>query len=181
MQNMKSFKTSNEKPANHNTLLHHHCSHNWWKAVLPCNTRDWPNIYRQNFSPARVHLCCFAGCRLPAQVCTSHDDFLHAEGDKWVGTTLGPESVLDIWEHHFFSAPFIEQNRAFFSASQEKSLMTYMVTRSPSKAADTCCSGGHKSCVLYHICSCWGFYTCVLDNQLQTLSFKESPYLKQKI
>lgn len=41
--------------------------------------------------------------------------------------------------------------------------------------------GGRRSCLLYLICSCLGFHTCVLDNQLRHCHSKESPYLKQKM
>jgi len=40
--------------------------------------------------------------------------------------------------------------------------MTYMVTRSPAKAAVTCSPEGSRRCLLYLICHCWDFYTCVL-------------------
>lgn len=53
--------------------------------------------------------------------------------------------------------------------------MTYMVTRSPAKAAVTCSPGGCRSCLLYHICSCRRFYTCALDNQLRHCHSKKAP------
>lgn len=53
--------------------------------------------------------------------------------------------------------------------------MTYMIRRRPEKIVVSCSPGGCGSCLLYLICSCWGFYTCVLDNWLRHCHLKKAP------
>lgn len=112
---MQTSKTSNEKTAIHNALPYHFYSHSCWKAVLPCNTRDHPNVLGK-ISPQVVSVVLLlATFQLRAALLVLN--FLHVGGDKSVSNTLGLESVLGIWENHLSSIPFIEQNRAFFSVS----------------------------------------------------------------
>lgn len=53
--------------------------------------------------------------------------------------------------------------------------MTYMIRRRPEQTVVSCSPGGCRSCLLYLICSCWGFYTCILDNGLRHCHLKKAP------
>lgn len=147
---MQTSKASNGKPASHCTLPHPCCSHGCCEAVLPCNIRSHTSVHGKT-SPSPFAVPLVVPFQLRAPLLLLH--FSHG----WWDCQWAPSYIWKCEETLPPAFPSLNKTGLSLVLLSRKALDLHghRLTHSPE---------GPRTCFSYLICSCWGFYTCVLDN-----------------